>query len=90
MRVGEKMEILGSILSACVAGGLALIGVIITNNSANNKMQMENKTAQAVTDNKIENLTNEVRKHNRFAERIPVLEEKVKKLEEDVDELKQR
>lgn len=90
MRVGEKMEILGPILSACVAGGLALIGVIITNNSANNKIQMENKTAQAVTDNKIENLTNEVRKHNRFAERVPVLEEKVKKLEEDVDELKQR
>lgn len=78
----------GSIISACIAGGLALIGVIITNSASNNKMQMENKTAQAVTDNKIENLTHEVRKHNDFAERVPILEEKVKVLEKDVEDLK--
>lgn len=79
-----------SIISACIAGGLALVGVIITNMTSNNKMQSENKTAQAVTDNKIENLTNEVRKHNRFAERVPILEEKVKVLEKDVEDLKDR
>ena len=79
-----------SIISACIAGGLALIGVIITNMASNNKMQSENKTAQAVTDNKIENLTAEVRKHNRFAERVPILEEKVKVLEKDVEDLKDR
>lgn len=79
-----------SIISACIAGGLALVGVIITNMASNNKMQSENKTAQAVTDNKIENLTNEVRKHNRFAERVPILEEKVKVLEKDVEDLKDR
>lgn len=79
-----------SIISACIAGGLALVGVIITNLTSNNKMQSENKTAQAVTDNKIENLTDEVRKHNRFAERVPILEEKVKVLEKDVEDLKDR
>lgn len=79
-----------SIISACIAGGLALVGVIITNMASNNKMQSENKTAQAVTDNKIENLTAEVRKHNRFAERVPILEEKVKVLEKDVEDLKDR
>lgn len=83
-------SILGSIIASLIAGGLALVGVIITNNSANNKIQMDNKTAQAVTDNKIENLTNEVRKHNSFAERVPVLEEKVKTLEDDVRDLKER
>ena len=84
------MEILSQVISAVIVGGLALVGVIITNSASNNKMQMENKTAQAVTDNKIENLTSEVRKHNRFAERVPILEEKVKVLEKDVEDLKDR
>ncbi len=82
------MEILSQVISALIVGGLALVGVIITNSASNNKMQMENKTAQAVTDNKIENLTHEVRKHNDFAERVPILEEKVKVLEKDVEDLK--
>ena len=82
------MEILSQVISAVIVGGLALVGVIITNSASNNRMQMENKTAQAVTDNKIENLTHEVRKHNDFAERVPILEEKVKVLEEDVKDLK--
>jgi primosomal protein N'' len=51
---------------------------MITNNRSNNKMQQEMKTSQAVTDEKINELTREVRKHNDFAERIPVLEEKIK------------
>lgn len=82
------MDILSAIISSLIVGGLALIGVILTNNTANNKMQADIKTAQAVTDNKIENLTHEVRKHNDFAERIPILEEKVKVLEKDVEDLK--
>lgn len=84
------MEIWSSVIAAAVTGLLALIGVIFTNNASNNKIQMENKAAQAVTDNKIENLTHEVRKHNSFAERVPILEEKVKNLEEDVTNLKYR
>lgn len=81
-------NLLVPVIVALITGGLSLLGVIITNNTANNKMQMENKTAQAVTDNKIENLTHEVRKHNDFAQKIPVLEERVKVLEKDVEDLK--
>lgn len=76
------------IICSLIAGGLSLAGVIITNSASNNKMQMENKAAQAVVNNKIENLTHEVRKHNDFAERVPILEEKVRNLEHDVEDLK--
>lgn len=63
--------------SAIVVGLLSLFGVIITNNKSNNKMQNDVKTAQAVTNERINELTREVRMHNDFATRIPVLEEKI-------------
>lgn len=61
-----------------MVGALALIGVIITNNRANNKMQNKMTTAQAVTDERISELTREVRVHNNFARRVPVIEEQIK------------
>lgn len=61
--------------SAIVVGLLSLVGVIITNNRANNRMQNEMKTSQAVTDERIGELTREVRLHNDFAQRVPVIEE---------------
>ncbi len=64
--------------ASVLVGALSLIGVILTNSRANNKMQNEMKTAQAVTDERLEELTREVRQHNDFARRIPVLEEKLK------------
>ena len=76
------------IISSCIAGGLALLGVIITNSTANKSIENKLVTAQAVTDTKLDNLTAEVRKHNSFAERIPVLEHDVNQLKEDVKELK--
>ena len=70
-----------SILTALITGGLALIGVIISNVSSNRRVEQSLKMAQAVTDTKLEELTREVREHNNFAHRVPVLEEKVKSLE---------
>jgi hypothetical protein len=70
-----------SIIVAMITGGLALVGVIITNISANKSIEQKLVTAQAVTDTKIENLTEEVRKHNTFADRITALEVKVDALE---------
>ena len=71
-----------SILVALITGGLALVGVIVTNNQGNARMQAETKAQlekqQAVTDTKIEELTREVRDHNNFARRVPVLEEQMK------------
>ena len=46
------------------------------------------RKSQAVTDVKIEELTREVRKHNNFAERMPVVEEKVETLRREIEELK--
>ncbi len=67
-----------SIITAIITGGLALLGVIVTNMQSNKKIESQLTTAQAVTDCKIEELTREVREHNNFARRVPVLEEQMK------------
>lgn len=74
-----------NILTAMITGGLALIGVIFTNNSANKKIEQQLLTSQAVTNAKIENLTEEVRKHNTFGDRITKLEAKVEMVERRID-----
>ena len=56
-----------SILSAVIAGAVTLIGGLIANSRS-----------QAVTDTKLEELTREVREHNNFARRVPILEEQMK------------
>lgn len=76
-----------SIVVALITGGLSLIGVIITSRSSSKKVQQQLEIAQAVTDTKIEELTREVRYHNGFAERLPVLEEKMKVANHRIDDL---
>lgn len=56
-----------SIASAVIAGAVTLLGVLIANSRS-----------QAVTDTKLEELTREVREHNNFARRVPILEEQMK------------
>ena len=73
-----------SIVTAIITGGMALIGVILTNNASNKRMEQQLLTAQAVTDTKIEQLTDEVRKHNTFGDRITRLETKIETLERRV------
>lgn len=70
-----------SIIVAIITGGLSLAGVIVSNISSGRRVEESLRTAQAVTDTKLEELTREVREHNNFAHRVPVLEEKVKSLE---------
>ena len=77
-----------NIIVALITGGLALVGVIVTNVSSNKKIEQQLITGQAVTDTQIKNLdgkiadlTDEVRKHNSFADRITKLEVKVAELE---------
>lgn len=67
-----------TIFAALITGVLTLFGVIITNISSNRKVENSIKTAQAVTDCKIEELTREVREHNNFARRVPVIEEQIR------------
>ncbi len=80
-------EALIALGSAFITGVLSLAGVVITNNRSNNKMQNEMKTAQAVTNEQIKELRKEVNAHNNFAQRVPVLEEKLKSVTRRVDDL---
>ena len=75
------------IIAAIITGVLSLIGVVISNLAANAKMSKELEKAQAVTDTKIEELTREVREHNNFARRVPVLEEKAKVADHRISDL---
>lgn len=76
-----------AIIAAIISGGLALIGVILTVNNSNQKIQNALDKAQAVTDTKLEELTREVRIHNGFAQRMPVVEEQIKVINHRLDKV---
>lgn len=67
-----------SIIGSIITGDLALVGVVFSNLSNNKKIENKLSTQQAVTDTKLEELTREVRAHNNFAQRVPVIEEQIK------------
>ncbi|MFQ9818857.1 MAG: hypothetical protein ACLRX3_12535 [Subdoligranulum sp.] len=67
-----------AIIVALITGGCSVVGVIITTLTTSRRTEQRMATAQAVTDTKIEELTREVREHNNFAKRVPVLEEQIK------------
>ena len=73
-----------TVWSALITGGLALIGVIITNIMSARKIEHKLEVAQAVTDTKLEELTREVREHNNFAKRMPVVENEIKHIEQEI------
>jgi len=76
-----------NILPALITGVLALIGVIITNISSNKTIESKLAVSQAITDTKLDNLTEEVKKHNNFASRIPVVEEQIKDINRRLTDL---
>ena len=67
-----------AILVALITGGLSLAGVVVTCLATSRKSERAAAVAQAVTDTKLEELTREVRQHNHFAQRLPVVEEQIK------------
>ena len=80
------------IIASLITGVLALAGVIITNVSANKNIEQKLITGQAVTDTQIKNLetkmgelTDEVRKHNSFGDRITKLEVKIAEIEKRLE-----
>ncbi len=79
-----------SIIVAVITGGLALIGNVISNFSSNKKTEGQLDKHQAVTDTKLEELTREVREHNNFAKRVPVLEENMKYVNQRLEILERR
>ena len=78
------------IIAALITSGVGLIGIIITNVTSNHKVENTLKTSQAVTDCKIDELTREVREHNNFARRVPVMEEKLEGIINRVENLERR
>jgi hypothetical protein len=66
-----------AVIPPLITGVLALVGVVITSHSTAKKMQANLEKHQAVTETKLEELTREVREHNGFARRMPVVEEKL-------------
>lgn len=76
-----------AILVAVITSGLSLAGVVITCLATASKTERAQAVAQAVTETKIDELTREVRAHNGFAEKIPVLQSEVKELKHRVDKL---
>ena len=69
---------MNEIIVALITGGVTLVGVLISN-----------QKSQAVTDTKLEELTREVREHNNFARRVPVLEEQMKVVNHRIDDLEE-
>ncbi len=67
-----------AIVVALITGGLSLAGVVVTCLATARKSEKAAAVSQAVTDTKIEELTREVREHNGFAKRMPVVEEQIK------------
>ena len=67
-----------AILVALITGGLSLAGVVVTCVATAKKNENAVRISQAVTDTKIDELTREVREHNGFARRMPVVEEQIK------------
>ena len=76
-----------AVASAMITGGLALAGVIISNIMAARKTEAAIKVNQAVIDTKLEELTREVRAHNNFAQRMPVVEEQIKVINHRITDL---
>ena len=67
---------MNEIIVALITGGVTLVGVLISN-----------QKSQAVTETKIDELTREVREHNNFARRVPVVEEQIKVINHRIEDL---
>ena len=69
---------MSDVLSAVITGGITLVGILIANSKS-----------QAVTETKIDELTREVREHNNFARRMPVVEEQIKVINHRIKDLEE-
>lgn len=82
----EAWTLIGTIF----VGICSVLGVVITNNKANRDFDAKLDKAQAITDYKIEELTREVRLHNDFAKRIPVIEEQMKVANHRIEDIEKQ
>ena len=76
-----------TVLASLITGLLSLAGVMLSNLLSDRRREAAQKIAQAVTDARLEELTREVRLHNNFARRMPVVEEQIKILQHSMEKL---
>lgn len=79
-----------SITVAVISAIVTIATVIINSNTTRAKITAELKINQAVTDERIKTLTEEVRKHNSFAEKIPIIEERLANTNQRIDDVEKR
>ena len=79
-----------AIIVALITGGLSLLGVLITSSKTTRDVTAKLDKQQAITDTKLEELTREVREHNNFARRVPVLEELVEVANHRIEKLENK
>ena len=78
-----------SIIVALITGSLSLMGVVVSSKAQQRKTEQSIQTSMAVTDTKLDELTREVREHNHFAQRMPVVEEQIKVINHRIGDLEQ-
>ena len=76
-----------AVAASLITGLMSLFGVILSNLLSERRRESALRTAQAVTDEQLRELTREVREHNNFARRMPVVEEQIKVLNHRVQDL---
>ena len=77
-----------AIIVALITGGLSLVGVVVTCLATAKKNEKQLEVSQAVMRTEITELTREVREHNNFAQRMPVVENEIKNIHSEIRELK--
>lgn len=78
-----------AIIVAIITGGLSLLGVVVSTRATAQKTDENIRIMQAVTDERIDELTREVRQHNNFASRMPVVEEQIKVINHRIADLEE-
>ena len=76
-----------AIIVAIITGLISLVGTVISVITTSRKTETNMKISQAITDTKLDELTREVRAHNHFAQRMPVVEEQIKNLDVRIGKL---
>lgn len=76
-----------TVLASLITGLMSLAGVMLSNLLSDRRRENALRTAQAVTDEQLRQLTREVREHNNFARRMPVVEEQIKVINHRLEDL---
>lgn len=84
------MEAWLTLVGVIITGISSVIAVVLTNNKSNREVDAKLDRQQAVTDTKLEELTREVRMHNNFAERIPVIETQMESANRRIGDLERK